>query len=173
MRCASFCDAHLFTKFCMTTFRSFLFSCTAVALSGFIMVSCNSRKPKSEPSRAEIFLSELTAADTTEVLTRAQAIVDKIIAGDVNGALDGLGQVENDTLYQISSEKIVTASKQFQQLNLRQAKLESYTFTDPDHNVVKCRVAFGHTDDESKLLGTAFAVNALKIEGNWYFTLMQ
>lgn len=173
MRCASFCDAHLFTKFRMSNFRSFLLRCTAVALSGLLMVSCSGRKPKAEPSRAEAFISGLTAADTTEVLTRAQAIVDKIIAGDINGALDGLGQVESDTLYQISSEKIASASKQFQQLNLRQAKLESYTFTDPDHNVVKFRVAFGSTEDESKLLGTAFAVNALKIEGNWYFTLMQ
>ncbi len=100
-------------------------------------------------------------------------MIDKIIAGDVTGALDGLGQVENDTLFQISSEKISAAANQFYKMNLKQAKLESYTFVDPDHNVVRFRVSFGHSDDEAKLLSTAFAINALKIEGNWYFTLMQ
>ena len=151
------------------------FACYSVALilALSLLASCSGKKPKAEPTRQEIFLSELTAADTTEVLTRAQSVIDKIIAGDVNGALDGLGQVENDSLFQISSEKIVSASNQFKKMNLRQAKLESYTFTDPDHNVVKFRVSFGHSEDESKLLSTAFAINALKIEGNWYLTLMQ
>ena len=108
------------------------FACYSVALilALSLWASCSGKKPKAEPTRQEIFLSELTAADTTEVLTRAQSVIDKIIAGDVNGALDGLGQVENDTLFQISSEKIVSASNQFKKMNLRQAKLESYTFTD-------------------------------------------
>ncbi len=148
--------------------------CSAVLVLTFaLLASCSGKKPKAAPSRQEVFLSELTAADTTEVLTRAQSVIDKIISGDINGALDGLGQVENDTLFQISSEKIAAAANQFDKMNLRQAKLESYTFTDPDHNVVKFRVSFGHSEDEAKLLSTAFAINALKIEGNWYLTLMQ
>lgn len=148
--------------------------CSAVLVLTFaLLASCSGKKPKAAPSRQEVFLSELTAADTTEVLTRAQSVIDKVISGDINGALDGLGQVENDTLFQISSEKIAAAANQFDKMNLRQAKLESYTFTDPDHNVVKFRVSFGHSEDEAKLLSTAFAINALKIEGNWYFTLMQ
>ena len=153
--------------------KSFAGYFTSVVLTVALLASCSGKKPKAVPTRQEVFLSELTAADTTEVLTRAQSVIDKIIAGDVNGALDGLGQVENDTLFQISSEKIAAAANQFNKMNLRQAKLESYTFTDPDHNVVKFRVSFGHSEDEAKLLSTAFAINALKIEGNWYFTLMQ
>ena len=153
--------------------KSFARYSAVLVLAIAFLASCSGKKPKTAPSRQEVFLSELTAADITEVLTRAQSVIDKIISGDVNGALDGLGQVENDTLFQISSEKIVSASNQFKKMNLRQAKLESYTFTDPDHNVVKFRVSFGHSEDESKLLSTAFAINALKIEGNWYFTLMQ
>lgn len=153
--------------------KSFAGYFSSLVLTIALFASCSGKKPKAAPTRQEIFLSELTASDTTEVLTRAQSVIDKIIAGDVNGALDGLGQVENDTLFQISSEKIAAAANQFNKMNLRQAKLESYTFTDPDHNVVKFRVSFGHSDDEAKLLSTAFAINALKIEGNWYFTLMQ
>lgn len=155
----------------MTRIKSLILSSALVACA--LLSSCGGGKPKSVPTRAEAHLAGLTAADTTEVLTRAQSIVDKIIAGDVAGALDGLGQVQNDTLYQISSERIAAAANQFEKLNLRQAALESYTFTDPDHNVVRFRVSFGHSEDESKLLSTAFAVNALKIEGNWYFTLMR
>lgn len=155
----------------MTIIKSFIVSSALVAV--VLLSSCGGGKPKSVPTRAEAHLAGLTAADTTEVLTRAQSIVDRIIAGDVAGALDGLGQVENDTLYQISSERIAAAANQFEKMNLRQAKLESYTFTDPDHNVVRFRVSFGHSEDESKLLSTAFAVNALKIEGDWYFTLMR
>ena len=157
----------------MMKIKSFAGYFTSVVLTVALLASCSGKKPKAVPTRQEVFLSELTAADTTEVLTRAQSVIDKIIAGDVNGALDGLGQVENDTLFQISSEKIAAAANQFNKMNLRQAKLESYTFTDPDHNVVKFRVSFGHSEDEAKLLSTAFAINALKIEGNWYFTLMQ
>lgn len=153
--------------------KSFAGYFTSVVLTVALLASCSGKKPKAVPTRQEVFLSELTAADTTEVLTRAQSVIDKIIAGDVNGALDGLGQVENDTLFQISSEKIAAAANQFNKMNLKQATLESYTFTDPDHNVVKFRVSFGHSEDEAKLLSTAFAINALKIEGNWYFTLMQ
>ena len=157
----------------MMKIKSFAGYFSSLVLTIALFASCSGKKPKAAPTRQEIFLSELTASDTTEVLTRAQSVIDKIIAGDVNGALDGLGQVENDTLFQISSEKIAAAANQFNKMNLRQAKLESYTFTDPDHNVVKFRVSFGHSDDEAKLLSTAFAINALKIEGNWYFTLMQ
>ena len=157
----------------MEKFRSLACCSVTLVLVLSLLASCSGRKPKAAPTRQEIFLSELTAADTTEVLTRAQAVIDKIIAGDVTGALDGLGQVENDTLFQISSEKISAAANQFYKMNLKQAKLESYTFVDPDHNVVRFRVSFGHSDDEAKLLSTAFAINALKIEGNWYFTLMQ
>ncbi len=157
----------------MMKIKSFAGYFASVILTVALLTSCSGKKPKVSPSRQEVFLSELTAADTAEVLTRAQSVIDKIIAGDVNGALDGLGQVENDTLFQISSEKIVAASNQFKKMNLRKAKLESYTFTDPDLNVVKFRVSFGHSEDETKLLSTAFAINALKIDGNWYFTLMQ
>ncbi len=155
----------------MTRINSLIVSSALVAC--VFLSSCGGGKPKSVPTRAEAHLADLTAADTTEVLTRAQSIVDKIIAGDVAGALDGLGQVQNDTLYQISSERIAAAANQFEKMNLRQASLENYSFIDPDHNVVKFRVSFGHSEDESKLLSTAFAINALKIEGNWYFTLMR
>lgn len=152
--------------------KSYLLAFITAVVVLLVFASCSGRKPKRELTREEIFLSELTAADTSEVLSRAQSIVDKIIAGDVSGALDGLGQVQNDTLFQISSEKVASATAQFERMNLRQASLESYSFIDPDHNVVKFRVSFGHSEDESKLLSTAFALNALKIEGNWYFTLM-
>ncbi len=152
--------------------KSYLLALITAVVVLLAFSSCSGRKPKRELTREEIFLSELTAADTSEVLSRAQSIVDKIIAGDVSGALDGLGQVQNDTLFQISSEKVASATAQFERMNLRQASLESYSFIDPDHNVVKFRVSFGHSEDESKLLSTAFALNALKIEGNWYFTLM-
>ena len=152
--------------------KSYLLALIAAVVVLLAFASCSGRKPKRELTRQEAFLSELTAADTSEVLSRAQSIVDKIIAGDVSGALDGLGQVQNDTLFQISSEKVASATAQFERMNLRQASLESYSFIDPDHNVVKFRVSFGHSEDESKLLSTAFALNALKIEGNWYFTLM-
>ena len=155
----------------MTRINSLIVSSALVAC--VFLSSCGGGKPKSVPTRAEAHLAGLTAADTTEVLTRAHSIVDKIVAGDVAGALDGLGQVQNDTLYQISSERIAAAANQFEKMNLRQASLESYSFIDPDHNVVKFRVSFGHSEDESKLLSTAFAINALKIEGNWYFTLMR
>ena len=67
------------------------FACYSVALilALSLLASCSGKKPNAEPTRQEIFLSELPAADTTEGLTRAQSVIDKIIAGDVNGALDG------------------------------------------------------------------------------------
>lgn len=157
----------------MIRLRSFLIGSACVAVSALILASCSARKPKVVPTRQEAFLSELTSSDTTEVLSRAQDVVDKIIAGDLSGALSGLGQLQGDTLYNISSEKIAAISKRFQEMNFHQAKLDGYSFVDPEHNEIRFRVAFGQTEAEAAQLSTLFAINALKVDGKWYFTLMQ
>lgn len=144
------------------------FACLAVAL---MVVSCVGGRNRHVPTEHEVYAASLTAADTAEVIARAKAVVEKIISGDVEGALSGLGYVESDTLYPISSERIAAAANQFRKLGMNSASLENYTFENAENNTVKFRVSCGSSDGE--LFSTAFALNALKLEGAWYLTLKQ
>lgn len=151
-------------KILSIVFVSFLFS---VALS-----SCSSKQEQKEgPSAHDVFVSSLTAADTTEVINLCQEFFNKLTAGDQESALGMLSASdEAGEVLPLSEEKLQSLKKQFTLFPVLDNHLVDFKFGDAADNLMRFKVVFAK-DEQGKEDAINFGLNPIRKDGKWYLTV--
>lgn len=158
LRCASF-NIMLIMKV--------IFKALVVLVSASLVFSCGRSK-----NRTVDYADTLTAADTASVIALSDAFLDRVVSGDIQGALSSVGYIDWDeeTFSPLTSEMYAIAKKQYEDMSLKRFERTKYEFVSPNENFVYYRVYFG-SDEENVQLSSNVAFNAVKIDGKWYLAM--
>lgn len=146
-----------------------LFLCVSIAL---VFTACNSKKSRFE--QVQEFQSTLNSEDTTQMLKISNDCMELLKAKKVGEALSMLYTYneEEKSVQPISEAARKKYEHQFKIFPVLEYDLQYYSFQLEGVNDVKYSIKFAESDPEvGGDFKTAFMLNPVKVDGNWYLTV--
>lgn len=165
------------------TLTKILGALAATALMALALSSCGARGGRTTAQdEGEEYLSSLTKADTTSLLSIADSCMTLLANGEYEKALAGVGYVDGETIEAMTPEMIARTAMSFKSLGVHGFERSGYELSLSDRNTVNYRLKIGGPLAGGPSTGsgttaivptTGFAFNAYRIDGRWYLTLKQ
>lgn len=150
-----------------------VFNFVLLFVFGFsVMTSCSKKQETiQEPSSHDVFVSSLSSADTTEVLSLCEDFFTKLASGEKDAALSMLS-LSNDSgqVLPMSDEKLQSLMSQFTLFPVLDQHLVDYKFGDAADNLMRFKVVFAK-DEQGKEESINFGLNPIRKDGKWYLTV--
>lgn len=149
--------------------KHFVFIAVSVLLLG--TASCGNKKQESREARVQEFRSELTAADTTEMLKLCDDAMEQLKAKKVDNVLASLYEYTDSTeeVKPLSPETKKKYSVMFKLYPVLDYQRVYYSFQLEGCNDVKYKVTFATAEaaGTEEAPSTHYMFNPVKVDGTW------
>ena len=145
-------------------------------LAALALSSCGARGGRTTAQdEGKEYLSSLTKADTTSLLSMADSCMTLLVNGEYEKALAGVGYVDGDMIEAMAPEMIARTAMSFKSLGVHGFERSGFELNLSDKNTLSYRLKIGPSASSGTAVTptTGFAFNAYRIDGRWYLTLKQ
>lgn len=148
-----------------------------ILLAAFaVLVSCGPRYSGSNGEKTQKdaeaeFLSSLTQESQDAVLALADECMDKLMAGEVEEAVDMIYVLYDDVLYKKSDSYTAELMMRFRMFPVRSYERLYYSFSTEGNNDISYSYVFSPAKDGSPAQTIKLMFNPVYVEGQWYLAL--
>jgi len=157
--------------------KSYLMKKLLILLAAFaVLVSCGSRYSGSNGEKTQKdaeaeFLSSLTQESQDAVLALADECMDKLMAGEVEEAVDMIYVLYDDVLYKKSDSYTAELQMRFRMFPVRSYERLYYSFSTEGNNDISYSYVFSPAKDGSPAQTMKLMFNPVYVDGQWYLAL--